>query len=202
MEKPYWEGKEFSFFSHKKCEYFPCHKGADPEEFNCLFCYCPLYALGKDCGGNFTFPFSAIKNVNIFPAIRVQIRRNLTVFSAIALFMRWEKTVEEILLTQKVDIKIVQTVLYLISVRVQIRRNLTVFSAIALFMRWEKTVEEILLTQKVDIKIVQTVLYLISAKIMDILQENIRSLQSASQEWIKMKEMRSNSPIIQKRLFA
>ena len=45
MEKPYWEGKEYSYFSHKKCEYFPCHKGADPENFNCLFCYCPLYAL-------------------------------------------------------------------------------------------------------------------------------------------------------------
>ena len=29
MEKPFWEGKEYSFFSHKKCEYFPCHKGAD-----------------------------------------------------------------------------------------------------------------------------------------------------------------------------
>ena len=47
MEKPYWEGKEYSYFSHKNCEYFPCHKGADPENFNCLFCYCPLYALGK-----------------------------------------------------------------------------------------------------------------------------------------------------------
>ena len=62
MEEPYWEGKEFSFFSHKKCEYFPCHKGADPEEFNCLFCYCPLYALGKDCGGNFTYTESGYKD--------------------------------------------------------------------------------------------------------------------------------------------
>ena len=53
MKKPFWEGKEYSFFSHKKCEYFPCHKGADPENFNCLFCYCPLYALGEKCGGNF-----------------------------------------------------------------------------------------------------------------------------------------------------
>ena len=43
MEKPYWEGKEYSYFSHKKCEYFPCHKGVDPENFNCLFCYCLLY---------------------------------------------------------------------------------------------------------------------------------------------------------------
>ncbi|HIQ97935.1 MAG TPA: hypothetical protein IAB26_15400, partial [Candidatus Limivivens merdigallinarum] len=34
-EKPYWEGKEFSFFSHKNCEYFPCHKTKDVENFNC-----------------------------------------------------------------------------------------------------------------------------------------------------------------------
>ena len=39
MEKKYWEDKEYAYFSHKKCEYFPCHKGADPEDFNCLFCY-------------------------------------------------------------------------------------------------------------------------------------------------------------------
>ena len=32
-----WEGKQFSFFSHRDCEYFPCHGGADPENFNCLF---------------------------------------------------------------------------------------------------------------------------------------------------------------------
>ena len=44
MEKKYWEDKEYAYFSHKKCEYFPCHRGADPEDFNCLFCYCPLYA--------------------------------------------------------------------------------------------------------------------------------------------------------------
>ncbi len=55
VDKAFWEGKEFSFFSHRKCEYFPCHKGADPENFNCLFCYCPLYALGRDCGGNFRY---------------------------------------------------------------------------------------------------------------------------------------------------
>lgn len=29
MEKPYWEGKHYSYFSNKECEYFPCHKGAD-----------------------------------------------------------------------------------------------------------------------------------------------------------------------------
>ena len=37
MEKPYWEDKEYSFFSHKKCEFFPCHKGADPEDLTVCF---------------------------------------------------------------------------------------------------------------------------------------------------------------------
>jgi Zn-finger protein len=39
------------FFCNRDCKYFPCHKGVDPEEFNCLFCFCPLYFL-EDCGGN------------------------------------------------------------------------------------------------------------------------------------------------------
>lgn len=47
--------KKYSFFSHKECEYFPCHKTNDPDNFNCLFCYCPLYALGDRCGGNFRY---------------------------------------------------------------------------------------------------------------------------------------------------
>ena len=62
MEKPYWEGKHYSFFSNKECEYFPCHQGADPENFNCLFCYCPLYALGDKCGGNFRYTDKGIKD--------------------------------------------------------------------------------------------------------------------------------------------
>lgn len=45
--------ENFKFFQHKKCEYFPCHKTNDPENFNCLFCYCPLYMLKDKCGGNF-----------------------------------------------------------------------------------------------------------------------------------------------------
>ena len=36
------------FYANRDCEYFPCHTVADPDNFNCLFCYCPLYALGKD----------------------------------------------------------------------------------------------------------------------------------------------------------
>ena len=52
----------YKFFQHIKCEYFPCHKTQKPEDFNCLFCYCPLYALGKDCGGNFTYTKKGIKD--------------------------------------------------------------------------------------------------------------------------------------------
>ncbi len=52
----------YKYFQHKNCEYFPCHKTGKPEEFNCLFCYCPLYALGKDCGGNFTYTDKGIKD--------------------------------------------------------------------------------------------------------------------------------------------
>ena len=47
--------KNYSFFQHRECEYFPCHETDDPENFNCLFCYCPLYALGRRCGGNFRY---------------------------------------------------------------------------------------------------------------------------------------------------
>ena len=60
-EKPYWEGKHYSFFQNAECEYFPCHRIADPSRFNCLFCYCPLYMLGPRCGGNFTYNEKGIK---------------------------------------------------------------------------------------------------------------------------------------------
>ena len=52
----------YAFFQNKDCEYFPCHKCADAENFNCLFCYCPLYALGDQCGGSFTYLGNGIKD--------------------------------------------------------------------------------------------------------------------------------------------
>ena len=52
----------YKFFQNKACEYFPCHQGADPERFNCLFCFCPLYALGEKCGGNFRYTEGGIKD--------------------------------------------------------------------------------------------------------------------------------------------
>jgi len=48
------------FFANKECPYFPCHDGL--EEFSCIFCFCPLYALGEKCGGNFTYTADGIKD--------------------------------------------------------------------------------------------------------------------------------------------
>ena len=59
---PFWQGKAYSFFCNKECECFPCHKGIAEEDFNCLFCYCPLYALGDKCGGNFTYTSKGVKD--------------------------------------------------------------------------------------------------------------------------------------------
>ena len=56
------EAKKFRFFSHRECEYFPCHEGADPEHFNCLFCWCPLYTLGDKCGGSFSYTEDGTKD--------------------------------------------------------------------------------------------------------------------------------------------
>ena len=53
---------KYSFFQHKECEFFPCHKTDKPEDFNCLFCYCPLYALGKKCKGNYSYTENGIKD--------------------------------------------------------------------------------------------------------------------------------------------
>ena len=56
------ETRHYMFFQNKECEMFPCHTGVPEESFNCLFCYCPLYALGEACGGSFTYTQMGIKN--------------------------------------------------------------------------------------------------------------------------------------------
>ncbi len=52
----------YSFTQHTRCEFFPCHATDHPEDFNCLFCYCPLYALGSKCGGNFNYLANGTKD--------------------------------------------------------------------------------------------------------------------------------------------
>jgi len=53
---------KYPFFPHRECPHFPCHTGIDESEFNCLFCYCPLYALGPNCGGNYRYNAKGYKD--------------------------------------------------------------------------------------------------------------------------------------------
>ena len=54
--------EHYKFSQNRKCEFFPCHKGLNAEDFNCLFCYCPLYALGDGCGGDFVYTEAGVKD--------------------------------------------------------------------------------------------------------------------------------------------
>ena len=56
------ETENYKFFQHKTCEFFPCHDVKNEDTFNCLFCYCPLYALGDGCGGNFKYTEKGVKD--------------------------------------------------------------------------------------------------------------------------------------------
>ncbi len=55
------QSNSYQYFANTECQYYPCHKGLG-ESFNCLFCYCPLYALGDKCGGNFVYLPGGIKS--------------------------------------------------------------------------------------------------------------------------------------------
>ena len=65
------------FFQNRECPLFPCHRGIAAEEFNCLFCYCPLYTLGKRCGGNCTYTEKGVKSCKdcAFPHYRENYER-------------------------------------------------------------------------------------------------------------------------------
>ena len=52
----------YKFFMNKECRYFPCHDTGNLADFNCLFCYCPLYTLGDKCGGNFKYRENKVKD--------------------------------------------------------------------------------------------------------------------------------------------
>lgn len=41
----------YRFFQNRDCKFFPCHEVQDEDDFNCLFCYCPLY-LDDNCIGS------------------------------------------------------------------------------------------------------------------------------------------------------
>ncbi len=49
----------FRYYKNTACQYYPCHN-TDVDEFNCMFCYCPLYLI-KECGGRYSV-ISGIKD--------------------------------------------------------------------------------------------------------------------------------------------
>ena len=98
-QTPHWEGRHYAFFQNRECEYFPCHRIADPERFNCLFCYCPLYALGRDCGGNYRYTDKGIKDCTdcLIPHLRENYGRIIDQYPRITDRMRqMEQTLVQI----------------------------------------------------------------------------------------------------------
>ena len=66
MTREEWESgitekPSYAFMQNRACAYFPCHETNDPEHFNCLFCYCPLYRF-DNCGGNPQYLSNGIKD--------------------------------------------------------------------------------------------------------------------------------------------
>ena len=78
--------KAYAFFQNRACDRFPCHKGVPEAEFNCLFCYCPLYALGDRCGGNFHYTEKGSKSCVdcIFPHQKANYEKVLARYPEIA----------------------------------------------------------------------------------------------------------------------
>ncbi len=78
------------FFRNTECEHFPCHPGVSEEEFNCLFCYCPLYTLGKQCGGNFSYTEKGVKSCRdcTFPHRKENYRQVISRFDEIKAVVR------------------------------------------------------------------------------------------------------------------
>ena len=62
FKKVYGNKDGYKFVQNRSCPFFPCHKNVDVQKFNCLFCYCPLYALGDDCGGNVVWLDNGVKD--------------------------------------------------------------------------------------------------------------------------------------------
>ena len=57
----------YKCFKNGDCEFFPCHKGINEEEFNCIFCFCPLYSKGTECGGSYTLLENGVKDCSHCP---------------------------------------------------------------------------------------------------------------------------------------
>ena len=81
--------EHYKFFENTECENFPCHKSPESGDFNCLFYYCPLYVLGKKCGGNFRYTEKGIKSCKdcSFPHHRENYGKIISRFKEIAEIM-------------------------------------------------------------------------------------------------------------------
>lgn len=51
----------YKYFQNSECEFFPCHNINDKNNFNCLFCYCPLYSF-DECNGDYIILDNGIKD--------------------------------------------------------------------------------------------------------------------------------------------
>lgn len=52
---------DFNYFQNVDCRFFPCHDTVPKADFNCLFCYCPLYHYA-DCGGTYRISEHNVKD--------------------------------------------------------------------------------------------------------------------------------------------
>ena len=88
--------EHYKFNQNRQCEFFPCHKGIKDEDFNCLFCYCPLYVLGDKCGGNFTYLDNGIKDCSncLLPHCRENYDRIMEKIGAVMELTRREGSVK------------------------------------------------------------------------------------------------------------
>ena len=86
-------GGDERFFQNRGCPYFPCHGDMEAKEFNCLFCYCPLYTLGESCGGNFRYTEKGVKSCEncSFPHRRENYERLLARWPDIAALTKRKK---------------------------------------------------------------------------------------------------------------
>jgi len=78
--------RSYAFFQHRDCPFFPCHEDVEERDFNCLFCYCPLYTLGERCGGDFVYLENGVKSCEhcAFPHRRENYEKIISRFPELA----------------------------------------------------------------------------------------------------------------------
>ena len=59
----------YKCFSHRDCEFYPCHRNADPGPFQLPFLLLSLYFLGRECGGEYRLLDNGVKDCSdcLFP---------------------------------------------------------------------------------------------------------------------------------------